>query len=159
MRYFTGVPSSDTEKILEKVAGKYQARHFSKKRKARKTFSEKSLEQAKKNWKDGKRSNWSYDKEAWLEATVRTEELDMDRYYWISRNWEKTGAFVKILEKSTELNPAGLPSSVTVEVVKPVGAYQLGQIKLMNATQIFDHRAHASKENFRKYLAGEPYIV
>ena len=158
MRYFTGAPSDNTEKILEKVAGKYQARHL-RSRKARKHFSEKSLEQAKQNWKDGKRSNWSYDKEAWLEAIVRTEELDMDRYYWISQDWEKTGAFVKILEKSTDPNPAGLPSSVTVEVVQPAGAYRSGQIKLMNATQIFDHRAHASKENFKKYLAGEPYVV
>ncbi len=36
-----------------------------------------------------------------LECLDRTDELVVGDYYWISKEWEKTGAFVKILEKST----------------------------------------------------------
>jgi hypothetical protein len=137
-------------------------------RKARRPFSEKSLTAGRENWmaykeklvrgvSDG--ASWNYDQETWLECITRTEELVLDRYYWISKEWEKTGAFVKILEKSTDLNDVGLPSKVKVEVVRSVGAYTLGMIKTMNATQIYDHRAHSSIENFRKKMSGQPYLT
>jgi len=151
--------SDDTQEILENVRANRNFRRSLKPRRARKLFSEKSLEKGRANWKAGKRSNWSYDQEIWLECLDRTDELVVGDYYWISREWEKTGAFVKILEKSTELNRVGLPSLVTVEVVKPVGAYELGQVKTMNATNIYDHREHSSLENFRKKMAGQPYLT
>jgi hypothetical protein len=137
-------------------------------RKARRPFSEKSLTAGRENWIAYKEKlvqgvadsvPWSYDQEVWLECITRTEELVVDKYYWISQEWEKTGAFVKILEKSTDLNRLGLPSKVKVEVVRPVGAYKLGEIKTMNATNIYDHRAHSSLENFRKKMAGQPYLT
>jgi hypothetical protein len=137
-------------------------------RKARRPFSEKSLTAGRENWIAYKEKlvqgvadsvPWRYDQEIWLECITRTEELVVDKYYWISKEWEKTGAFVKILEKSTELNRVGLPSNVKVEVVRPVGAYELGEIKTMNATNIYDHRAHSSLENFRKKMAGLPYLT
>jgi|TARA_R110000744_G_C19163055_1_gene540724 hypothetical protein len=102
---------------------------------------------------------WIYDQETWVECITRTEELVVGDYYWISREWDTTGAFVKILEKSTELNRVGLPSSVKVEVVRAVGAYKLGEVRTMNATQIYDHRAHSSLDNFRKNMAGLPYLT
>jgi hypothetical protein len=102
---------------------------------------------------------WIYDQETWVECITRTEELVVGDYYWISREWDTTGAFVKILEKSTELNRVGLPSSVKVEVVRAVGSYKLGEVRTMNATQIYDHRAHSSLDNFRKNMAGLPYLT
>ena len=102
---------------------------------------------------------WIYDQETWVECITRTEELVVGDCYWISREWDTTGAFVKILEKSTELNRVGLPSSVKVEVVRAVGAYKLGEVRTMNATQIYDHRAHSSLDNFRKNMAGLPYLT
>ena len=153
--------SDDTQEILENVRANRNLRRSSKHRRARRLFSEKSLEAGKENVAKGLSDNvpYSYDQEIWLECLHRTDELVIGDYYWISREWEKTGAFVKILEKSTELNRVGLPSLVTVEVVKPVGAYELGQVKTMNATNIYDHREHSSLENFRKKMAGQPYLT
>jgi len=160
--------SDDTQEILENVRANRNFRRSHKPRRARKLFSEKSLEEGRANWlkyKDniakGLADNvpYRYDQEIWLECLHRTDELTVGDYYWISREWEKTGAFVKILEKSTELNRVGLPSLVTVEVVKPVGAYKLGEVKTMNATNIYNHREHSSLENFRKKMAGEPYLT
>ena len=142
-------------------------------RRARRPFSETSLTAGRENWiaykeklalglaDEGSSTKipWNYDQETWLECISRTDELIVGDYYWISKDWENTGAFVKILEKSTDMNRVGLPSTVKVEVVKPVGAYKLGLVKTMNATNIYDHRDHSSLENFRKKMAGEPYLT
>ena len=160
--------SDDTQEILENVRANRNLRRSSKPRRARRLFSEKSLEAGREKWMQYKENvakglsdnvPYSYDQEIWLECLHRTDELVVGDYYWISREWEKTGAFVKILEKSTELNRVGLPSLVTVEVVKPVGAYKLGEVKTLNATNIYNHREHSSLENFRKHMAGEPYLT
>ena len=160
--------SDETKEIFENVRTNLNLRRSRKPRRARKLFSKKSLEEGRANWLEYKDNvakgiadnvPYRYDQEIWLECLQRTDELTVGDYYWISREWEKTGAFVKILEKSTELNRVGLPSLVTVEVVKPVGAYELGQVKTMNATNIYDHREHSSLENFRKKMAGEPYLT
>jgi hypothetical protein len=142
--------------------------------KGRKLFTDKTLDAAIETWKLFKNredlektvntffkenGGFSYEKQQWLECIARTKELVVGDRYWISQDWEHTGAWVKILEKSTELNRVGLPSLVTVEVVKPVGAYKLGEVKTMNATNIYDHKAHSSLENFRKKMAGEPYLT
>ena len=161
--------SDDTQEILENVkVNRNLRRSRQPSRRARKLFSEKSLEEGRANWLKYKENvakglgdnvPFRYDQEIWLECLDRTDELEGGDNYWISKEWEKTGAFVKILEKSTELNRVGLPSLVTVEVVKPVGAYELGQVKTMNATNIYDHREHSSLENFRKKMAGQPYLT
>jgi hypothetical protein len=136
--------SDETKEILENVRDNLNLRRSRKPRREKFRSS---------------RDLFRYDQEIWLECFQRTDELIVGDYYWISQDWEKTGAFVKILEKSTELNRVGLPSLVTVEVVKPVGAYKLGQVKTMNATNIYDHRDHSSLENFRKKMAGLPYLT
>ncbi len=161
--------SDETKEIFENIAASRNLRRSQKpRRKARQLFSKKSLEEGRANWEQYKENiakgisdevPYRYDQEIWLECLARTDELTVGDYYWISRDWEKTGAFVKILEKSTELNRVGLPSLVTVEVVKPVGAYKLGQVKTMNATNIYDHRDHSSLENFRKKMSGQPYLT
>jgi len=161
--------SDDTIEILENIAASRNLRRSRKpRRKARQLFSKKSLEEGRANWQQYKENvakglddnvPYRYDQEIWLECLERTDELTIGEYYWISRDWDHTGAFVKILEKSTELNRVGLPSLVTVEVVRPVGAYKLGEVKTMNATNIYDHKAHSSLENFRKKMAGEPYLT
>ena len=161
--------SDETKEIFENISASRNLRRSQKpRRKARKLFSKKSLEAGRANWQQYKENvakgladdvPYRYDQEIWLECLARTDELTVGDYYWISRDWEKTGAFVKILEKSTELNRVGLPSLVKVEVVKPVGAYKLGEVKTMNATNIYDHRDHSSLENFRKKMAGEPYLT
>ena len=161
--------SDETKEIFENIAASRNLRRSQKpRRKARQLFSKKSLEEGRANWEQYKENiakgisddvPYRYDQEIWLECLARTDELTVGDYYWISRDWEKTGAFVKILEKSTELNRLGLPSTVKVEVVKPVGAYKLGEVKTMNATNIYDHRDHSSLENFRKKMAGEPYLT
>jgi hypothetical protein len=119
----------------------------------RKKFSDDGLKNKLAQYKAGAvKGKLTYDQLTWLECMARTDELVVGGRYWISQNWEHTGAFVKILEKSTERNPAGLPSSVKVEVVQTEGAYKVGEVKTMNATQIYDTRDLSSKENFRKSL-------
>ncbi len=52
--------SDDTQEILENVKVNRNFRRSQKPRRARKLFSEKSLEEGRANWiKYGKRSNWS----------------------------------------------------------------------------------------------------
>ena len=122
-------------------------------------FSEEGLKHKLEQYKAGTLTDkMTYDQFTWLECIARTEELVVGEHYWISQNWENTGAFVKILEKSTELNPAGLPSSVRVEVVQTAGAYKVGDTKTMNATQIYDERDHSSQDNFRKNLHAAPFF-
>jgi hypothetical protein len=119
----------------------------------RKKFSDDGLKNKLTQYKAGAvKGKLTYDQLTWLECIARTDELVVGGRYWISQNWEQTGAFVKILEKSTERNPAGLPSLVKVEVVQTEGAYKVGEIKSFNATQIYDTRDLSSKENFRKSL-------
>ena len=161
--------SNETKEIFENIAASQNLRRSQKpRRKARQLFSKNSLQEGREKWIEYKENvakgladnvPFRYDQEIWLECLDRTDELVVGDYYWISRDWEKTGAFVKILEKSTELNRLGLPSTVKVEVVKPVGAYKLGEVKTMNATNIYDHREHSSLENFRKKMAGQPYLT
>tara|TARA_B110000908_G_C10072206_1_gene365628 strand:+ start:235 stop:738 length:504 start_codon:yes stop_codon:yes gene_type:complete len=133
----------------------------SSRRKARhRKFSEEGLKDKLAQYKAGTLTDkMTYDQFTWLECIARTDELVVGERYWISQNWENTGAFVKILEKSTKLNPAGLPSSVRVEVVQTVGAHKVGEVKTMNATQIYDERDHSSKENFRKSLHAAPFSL
>jgi len=144
--------------------------------KSRKLFTDKTLDVALETWrKFKKRENleqpvntffkenggFSYEKQQWLECIARTKELVVGNRYWISQDWEHTGAWVKILEKSTEMNSVGLPSTVKIEVLEdesPDGAYRVGMVKTMNATQIYDERHHASKENFKRSLQDLPYV-
>lgn len=127
---------------------------------ARRKFSEEVLQDKLKSYKDGTLTGkLTYDQLAWLECISRTNELVIGERYWISQNWEHTGAFVKILEKNTDINPSGLPSSVIVEVVEPVGVYKVGDTKTLNATQIHDERDHSSKDNFIKNLHSSPFSL
>ena len=141
--------------------------------KGRKLFTDKTLDAAIETWRSFKNredlektvntffkenGGFSYEKQQWLECISRTKELVVGDRYWISQDWEHTGAWVKILEKSTELNSVGLPSTVKIEVVETDGAYTLGLIKTMNATQIYDERRHSSKDNFKRSMNDQPYV-
>jgi len=126
----------------------------------RKKFSDEGLQGKLAQYKAGEvKGKLTYDQLTWLECMARTDELVVGGRYWISQNWEHSGAFVKILEKSTDPNPSGLPSSVRVEVVEPEGAYKVGQVKTLNATQIYDDRDLSSKYNFLKNLHSAPFSL
>ena len=149
------------------------SQHPTNTRKGRKLFTDKTLDAAIETWRAFKNTEdlekpvnsffkenggFSYEKQQWLECISRTNELVVGNRYWISQDWEHTGAWVKILEKSTELNTVGLPSTVTIEVMEIDGAYRVGLVKTMNATQIYDERQHSSKENFKRSLKDLPYV-
>jgi len=126
----------------------------------RKKFSVTGLQEKLAQFKAGTLTDkLTYDQFTWLECIARTDELVVGGRYWISQKWEHSGAFVKILEKSTDPNPSGLPSSVRVEVVEPEGAYKVGQVKTLNATQIYDDRDLSSKYNFLKNLHSAPFSL
>ena len=75
-------------------------------RKGRRKFSDEGLQGNLKLYKEGKLTDkLTYDQFTWLECIARTDELVVGGRYWISQNWEHTGAFVKILEKNTNINP------------------------------------------------------
>jgi len=143
---------------LPKTKLPYGLRGSSRRKARHKKFSEEGLKDKLEQYKAGTLTDkMTYDQFTWLECIARTDELVVGERYWISQNWENTGAFVKILEKSTDPNPAGLPSSVRVEVVEPVGVYKVGEVKTLNATQIYDTRDLSSKENFRKSLHSKSF--
>ena len=43
--------------------------------------------------------------------------------------------------------------------MQTVGAHKVGEVKTMNATQIYDERDHSSKENFIKNLHAAPFSL
>ena len=150
----------ELRKALKSSKLPYGMRAGRRRRGARKKFSEEVLQDKLKSYKDGTLTGkLTYDQLAWLECISRTNELVIGGRYWISQHWELTGAFVKILEKNTDINSSGLPSSVTVEVVEPVGVYKVGDTKTLNATQIHDERDHSSKDNFIKSLHSRPFSL
>jgi hypothetical protein len=51
----------------------------------------------------------------------RTAEIVLGGTYFLSSFYDKDGCMVKVCSKSTKLNGAGWPSTVTVEVLEPLG--------------------------------------
>jgi hypothetical protein len=81
------------------------------------------------------------------EALLRTKQLIAGEVYWLSQNWEHSGAWARVLEKSTDIS---MRAYVEVKILKLVPAYwshQVGDvIKGLNATQLYDKREDASAE-------------
>ena len=93
----------------------------------------------------------------------RTAEIVVGNTYFLSSFYDKDGCLVKVLEKSTEKNSCGWPSTVKVEVVEPLGGdankpyYAVGTIHSVNATNLYERRALASHRNkFPGLYANEP---
>ncbi len=82
---------------------------------------------------------------------ARTAEIVLGGTYFLSNFYDKEGAMVKVIEKSTKINSAGWPSTVKVEVLEPVGDmsefsrkyYATGTTHTCNATNLYDKREQA----------------
>lgn len=86
-----------------------------------------------------------------LRIINRTNEIEVGKVYFLSSFYDKDGAFVKVLAKSTKKNLAGWPSSVRYEVIETVGEdrsafYAKGKIGTCNATNLYEQREKASAE-------------
>jgi hypothetical protein len=80
---------------------------------------------------------------------ARTAEIKVGETYFLSSFYDKSGAMVRVEEKSTLLNKAGWPSSVTVTVLEEVGEnagafYRAGNTITCNATNLYEKRENAS---------------
>ena len=79
-----------------------------------------------------------------------TKALIIGGTYFLSSFYDQDGAFVKVLAASTKQNSAGWNSSVTVEVIEPVGDdqkkpwYAPGTQHSVNATNLYLTREAAS---------------
>ena len=87
-----------------------------------------------------------------------TEALTIGGRYFLSSFYEKRGAWIRVIAKSTKTNGAGWPSSVTYEVIEPVSDrdnsfhenyYVPGKQGICNATNLYKVREHAS--HYHKY--------
>lgn len=81
---------------------------------------------------------------------ARTAEIEVGKTYFLSGFRDVSGAYVKVLEKSTRTNRAGWASSVKVEMLVEVGRqpgnfYKPGQIATVNACNLYERREDAKK--------------
>ena len=80
----------------------------------------------------------------------RTNQIVVGKTYFLSSFYDKDGTWVKVLEKSTKINSAGWPSSVSYKIIEPVGDcvnwewHQAGRTGTCNATNLYENRADAS---------------
>jgi hypothetical protein len=86
-------------------------------------------------------------------AKAKTHAIIVGDRYFMSDFFEREGAFVIVKSKSTEINAAGWPSTVQVEVVEPVGYtldfdkryYGVGTLHNVNASNLYTDRALAAQ--------------
>ena len=94
-----------------------------------------------------------------------TEALTLGGRYFLSSFWDKSGAWVRVIAKSTKTNSAGWPSSVTYVVIEPedhrgnpfhLDNYAPGTQGICNATNLYKVREHAAHRHkyphLRKYM-------
>jgi len=87
----------------------------------------------------------------------RTAQIVVGDTYFISSFYDTDGAMVKVLETSTEQNSCGWNSTVSYEVIEPIGdeigktygsrpgLYAVpGMTGTCNATNLYENRADAS---------------
>lgn len=87
----------------------------------------------------------------------RTNEIEIGKTYFLSSFYDKDGAMVEIISKSTKLNKGGWPSSVIYKVIQKVGehsiidpkydVYSIGRIGSCNATNLYEKREMADPKN------------
>ena len=81
------------------------------------------------------------------EALERTKQLIAGDIYWLSQNWEQSGAWAKVLEKSTDISQRAYVEVKIMELAPAYWGHQVGDIiKGINATQLYDKPEDASKE-------------
>src|SRR6267378_2064553 len=76
---------------------------------------------------------------------ARTAEIVVGNTYFLSAFHDVSGAYVKVLGKSTKTNKCGWASTVKVEVLTEVGEnpgsfYKPGNVTTVNATNLYDKR-------------------
>ena len=87
-----------------------------------------------------------------LKRKIRTRhaQIKIGTRYFLSSFYDKEGAWVEVLAKSTKKNGAGWPSSVSIKVLEPVGEpraagfYAPGSLHTVNATNLYKQIEHAS---------------
>ena len=86
----------------------------------------------------------------------KTQALEIGKVYFLSSFYDKEGAWIAVLDKSTKINKCGWPSTVTYEVIEKVGNtkyYQEGNTGTCNASNLYKKREQASrKARFRKKI-------
>jgi len=84
------------------------------------------------------------------EAIARTNAIEVGGTYFLSDFFDKAGATVKVLSKSTKRNTAGWNSSVEVEVTENLGAdkkhYAKGTKHSVNAGNLYQNREDAAQK-------------
>ena len=81
------------------------------------------------------------------EALLRTKQLIAGEVYWLSQNWEHSGAWARVLEKSTDISQRAYVEVKIMELVPAYWGHQVGDIiKGLNATQLYDKPEDASAE-------------
>jgi hypothetical protein len=89
-----------------------------------------------------------------LRIIARTKEIKIGQIYFLSSFYEKDGAMVEVLSKSTKLNSCGWPSSVSVKVIEPLGSdvqkpfYATGTVHSVNATNLYERREDAGAKKY-----------
>jgi hypothetical protein len=98
-------------------------------------------------------------------SIAATNAIEIGGIYFLSSFYDKDGATVKVLSKSTKMNSAGWPSSVEIEVIEPLGGeigksyYAAGVARTVNASNLYKNRADASHTAKYGGVDGEAKIV
>jgi hypothetical protein len=81
------------------------------------------------------------------ECIDRTKQIVIGNQYFLSAFYDKEGAIVKVIDKSTKVNSAGWPSTVIVKVIEQVDTessfYAVGKELSVNACNLYEHRIDA----------------
>jgi hypothetical protein len=91
-------------------------------------------------------------KKVQAKVKARTAQIIVGNTYFLSSFYDKEGAMVKVLKKSTAINGAGWASTVTVEVLAYVGDgpsssyYTPGKITTVNASNLYERRELANPQ-------------
>lgn len=85
---------------------------------------------------------------------ARTAQIEIGKTYFLSGFYDQSGAYVKVLGKSTKTNSAGWNSSVEVEMLVEVGGipgdfYKPGRVATVNACNLYERREDANPKNRR----------
>lgn len=100
-----------------------------------------------------KRSVFAKYPEACKRIVTRTNALKVGGIYFLSSFYDRDGAMVKVVSKSTEINSAGWPSKVIVESIEPITEtenefqkrfYAPGTLHSVNATNLYEERGMAN---------------
>lgn len=86
------------------------------------------------------------------DVVEKTNKIEIGSTYFLSSFHDKEGAFVKVINKSTEENSCGWPSQVKVEVIEAINPhndwarkhYAPGTMHTVNACNLYTKREDAS---------------